>query len=1010
MPRKKNPSKTAKPAPSSTSGQPAVPETPQDTPRYPDFPIVGIGASAGGLEAFEAFIKAIPGDSGMAYILVPHLDPNHVSILPDLLQKHTGIPVCQITDGSRIQPDSVYVIPPNKNLAMLNGRLQLMESLEPRGVHLPIDSFFRSLAMDQGTNAVCIILSGTGTDGTLGVKAIKGEAGMVMVQDIASARYDSMPRNAIATGLADYVLPPDQMPEQLIKYALHATDQDRPLISIREGQLPDILQKIYILLRTRTNHDFSRYKHNTICRRIERRMNVHQISDITDYVRYLQENDHEIHILFKELLIGVTNFFRDPVAFDILRDRILPALLKNKPDDYCIRVWTPGCSSGEEPYSIAIILHELMEALNRHFTVQIFGTDIDEDAVQSARAGLYPTSISVDVGPKRLTRYFTKEDEFYRINKNIREMLVFAPQNLIKDPPFTKLDLLCCRNLLIYLNAELQKQILPVFHYSLKPDGILFLGSSETIGPFSHSFAVRDRKWKIFRRKTSPVDSHTALELPLSHGAYKSDVPDAPETIKKAEELSAFQLVETILQQSDTPPCAIVDDKGDIIYIHGHIGKFLEPAEGRISVNILEMARPGLKKALADALQKVRIYRQETICRGLRIQHNGHYIFIDLRVKPILEHLEHIVQSMMMVVFQETVEPETGKTDRQEPVRSVSKSGKKMDAKDLEHELISTRENLQTTIEELQTSNEELKSTIEELQSTNEELQSTNEELETSKEELQSLNEESITVNAELQSRIDELSKTNDDMKNLLDSTQIATIFLDTDLYLRRFTPKATELINLRGTDIGRPISHFTSTLEKENLVEYANDVLDTLTTKEIEVHTRDQRDFLMRLMPYHTTTNVIDGVVITFNDITDRKRIHEALQANEEKYRVLFETIDIGVIYQDTEHNILSVNAAAERILGFKSHQMQEQIYLDIPWMAVKEDGTDLPGENHPTTTALQTGKPVKNMVMGIMNPHEEKRRWILVSAIPLVKSGESHPHQVYTIFRDITQEKQRG
>ncbi|MFH1743897.1 MAG: chemotaxis protein CheB [bacterium] len=581
------------------------------------FPIVGIGASAGGLQAFEEFLREMPVDSGMAFVVVAHLDPTHVSILPELLQKQTKMPVHQISDGMKIMPDSVYVIPPNRQLTILNGVLQLTEPSQPRGANLPIDSFFRSLAQDQGANAVCIILSGTGTDGTLGLKAIKGEVGMVMVQDEESAKYDGMPRSAMATNLADYVLPPGKMPEQLIKYMKYAVQKTAPRIVPIEGKIPDALQRIYVILRTRTSHDFSLYKKNTICRRIERRMNVHQIENISDYVRYLQESERELSILFKELLIGVTNFFRDPDAFESLKKKALPELLKKKPDDSNIRVWVPGCSSGEEAYSIAIILHETLEESRCHFNVQIFGTDIDEDAIDVARAGVYPASISTDVGQERLNRYFVKEDDGqYRIKKTIREMLVFAPQNVIKDPPFTKLDLICCRNLLIYLGQELQRRLLPLFHYSLVERGVLFLGSSETVGQSTDLFALIDKKWKIFRR--NPVSApHVALGVPAAPTLRAIPEPEVSETIKKAEELSMLQVLELILQQSDTPPCAIIDDTCNVIYIHGRTGRFLEPAEGKVSINLLEMARPGLKTELAAAIRKVSLCTNRR--RSLRI-------------------------------------------------------------------------------------------------------------------------------------------------------------------------------------------------------------------------------------------------------------------------------------------------------------------------------------------------------------------------------------------------------
>ncbi|MCB2180518.1 MAG: PAS domain-containing protein [Desulfobulbaceae bacterium] len=836
-------------------------------------PVVGIGASAGGLEAFEAFFSAMPADAGLAFILVPHLDPTHGSIMPELIQKRTTMPVLQIKDGMRVEPDTVYVVPPNQNLSILNGTLQLMELSRPRGVNLPIDSFLRALARDQGANAVGIILSGTGSDGTLGVKAIKGEAGMVMVQDEESAKYDGMPRSAIATGLADYVLPPGEMPGQLVKYLRHAVNKKTATILADDGRMPDALQKICILLRSRTGHDFSLYKKNTILRRLERRMHVHQIDEVKDYVTYLQKSEVEADILFKELLIGVTNFFRDAQAFEALRGKILPELLKEKPDGDTLRVWVAGCSSGEEAYSVAILLQEVMEDLGRRFNVQIFGTDIDEDAVNAARAGIYPASIAGDVSALRLKRWFSKQDNQYRIKKSIREMLVFAEQSIIKDPPFTKLDLICCRNLLIYLGPELQKRLIPLFHYSLKPNGILFLGSSEAIGQALDLFAVVDKKWKIYKRKSlSAAAARLGLELPVAPAIRESTQPQLPEPIRKTEELSAFQLVETILQQVNAPPCVIIDETSNIIYVHGRTGKYLEPAMGKVSVNILDMARPGLKMDLAAAIRGATANQQECIRHGVAIEHEGGHLSIDLIVKPVLDH--RALRGLMMVIFQEIDLPAKKKS----AVKQSSTRKKNDTVENLEQELQYTRENLQTTIEELETANEELKSTNEELQSTNEELQSTNEELETSKEELQSLNEEAATVNAELQSRIDELSITNDDMKNLLDSTQIATIFLDIDLCVRRFTPKAVDIIPLSGIDAGRPINHFATALIDTDLAEDAHEILQNLGMKEKEVRSKEGAVYRMRIRPYRTVNNVIDGVVITFEDITVLKEAQAAL------------------------------------------------------------------------------------------------------------------------------------
>jgi two-component system CheB/CheR fusion protein len=952
------------------------------------YPIVGIGASAGGLEALEAFFKAMPDDAGVAIVLVVHLDPSHVSILPELLQKHTKMPVCQVQDGMDVQRDHVYVIPPNKDLSILHGRLSLMDLVHPRGANLPIDSFLRALAQDQHGNAVCVILSGTGTDGTLGVSAIKGEAGMVMVQDEESAKYEGMPRSAIGTGLVDYVLPPDKMPDQLIKYTRHETQKIGPGTTPVEGAITQALQKVFVILRTRTEHDFSQYKKNTICRRIERRMNVHQIDEISDYVRYLQESDSEVHILFKELLIGVTSFFRDPDAYTILQNEALPKLLAEKPDDSAVRVWVPGCATGEEAYSVAIVLHQCMEKIGRHFHVQIFGTDIDEDAIAVARNGVYPESIFGDVGAERIARYFTEEEDGrYRVKKLIRETLVFAPQNVIKDPPFTKLDLLCCRNVLIYLGAELQKKVLSLFHYSLRPGGILFLGSSETIGQSTDLFTLHDKKWKIFCREATTPTAQAVLDFPRQPETYEGLDLDVPETVQKAEALSALQLVETILEKSDTPPCAIINDACNVVYIHGRTGRFLEPAEGKASVNILEMARRGLKGELTVAIRQVATHKQEVTCKGLEVEHNGGKLLVDMTVKPILEQIA--MRGLMMVVFEEKETPPR----EEKPVRkrAATKSPKRS-AEELEKELQYTRESLQTTIEELETSNEELKSTNEELQSTNEELQSTNEELETSKEELQSLNEESATVNAELQARIDELSRTNDDMKNLLDSTSISTVFLDTDLRVHRFTPRVTEIIPLTATDIGRPIQHLASTLVDVELAELGQEVLRDLAVREVEVRSKQDSRYVMRVRPYRTLGNVIDGVVFTFEDITDRVQREKEVQDAKAYAEAIVETVRESLIILDQDLKIVSANRSfyhkfqvtPEETEGRHVYELGNRQW-DIPSLRellerILPERTAFDG--YEVEHVFETIGPKRMLLNARKMEHEiEERRWILLA-----------------------------
>jgi two-component system CheB/CheR fusion protein len=834
-----------------------------------NFPIVGIGASAGGLEAFEQFFTRMPGDSGMAFVLVQHLDPSRTSMMPELLQRLTTMKVVQAKHRTKVQPNCVYLIPPNKGMIIVNRTLRLTPPVTSHGVRLPIDVFFRSLAEDQRERAIGIILSGNGTDGTLGVKAIKEELGMVMAQDVNSAKYDGMPSSAVDTGLVDYVLPPDKMPAQLVTYVQRSLPWAAPRAAVMVGKSPDALYNIFKVLRSQTGHDFTLYKKNTICRRIERRMNVHQIDGASTYLRFLQQNPQEVGMLFKELLIGVTNFFRDPEAFKALGRKWLPRLLADKPKEYTVRVWVPGCSTGEEVYSIAIVLRECLNQSRRNYQAQIFGTDIDERAVELARPGEYPGNIVADVSPQRLKRFFIKDGDLYRIRKDIREMVVFAPQNIIKNPPFTKLDLLCCRNLLIYLDPELQKKLFPLFHYTLKPGGLLFLGSSESIGGFQDYFTALDKKWKIYQRKeTAAAAAPTMIDFPAPGQTSFANEKESAKEPRRGRPGVLPDLVTRLVLDEYSPACVVVNEKGDILYIHGRTGKFLEPAAGQAHMNIVDMAREGLKFELAAAIRRAHGQEKDVRYPRLQVQSNGARQLLDLTVKRLRE--PESLRGLLLIVFEEIESPRTveaGKAKGRLPTQQRQRVA------ELEQELKYTREHLQTTVEELETSNEELKSTNEELQSTNEELQSTNEELETSKEEMHALNEELITVNTELQSKLEQLTQARDDMKNLLDGTRIATIFLDNSLCVKRFTTEASRLINLIPSDVGRPIGHIVSNLKLETLVEDVEQVLNTLVFKEVKVQSKDGHWYAMRIMPYRTVENVIEGVVITFVDIHDSQQ-----------------------------------------------------------------------------------------------------------------------------------------
>jgi len=871
-------------------------------------PVVGIGASAGGLKALESFFAQMPADSGMAFVVIQHLSPGHKSIMGSLLEKHTAMKVLPARDGTKLKSDCIYLNPPDKNIGILNGTLQLLEPRNSHGTNLPIDYFFRSLAEDQHEKGVCIVLSGTGTDGTLGLKAVKAGGGMTMAQQEADAEYSGMPRSAIDTGMVDYVLPAADMPSRLLKYAQHPYLCEPDVPAGTAKHYDDYVQKIFLNIRSKTGHDFSGYKKNTIYRRIERRMAVHQIERIADYVRLLGENPSEVETLFREMLITVTNFFRDPDAFKILEKKVFSGLLKKRGPDSPLRVWVPGCATGEEAYSVAMLIAETMQRLGVHATVQIFATDIDEEAVEYARAAVYPDSIAADVSPERLKAFFVKDQNSFRIKKQIREMVVFANQSLTKDPPFSKLDMVVCRNVLIYMDTDLQKKVIPLFHYTLIPDGVLFLGSSESIGGFLDFFAPIDTKWKIFKRRKAEMPR--VMEYPGSLPDSTAVASDARNEgkIPPVSEVDIRDIAEMAILEKYGPPCVIVNDKYDILYFSGNTDKYLSPPVGLPSFNILKMSHEALHFKLTAALHKVSKQRTTVVCEGLQFKHHDTYITVDLTVMPVTAARAR--QDLMMVVFEDKTPPEV-------PVKGVKKTkNKKEDFRlaTLEQELQSTREYLQTTIEELETSNEELKSTNEELQSTNEELQSTNEELETSKEEMQSTNEELSTVNAELQSKVDELSRANNDLNNLLASTEIGTIFLDMELNIKRFTPVVEKIFHLIKTDIGRPISDLSAKLVGENVSEDAVQVLRTLNTHEKNVTAESGECFSMRIMPYRTTENVIDGVVITFVDIT---HIVKA-----ERLAAVVKDSNDAVTLLDPAGRILAWNRGAEQMYGYSEEE----------------------------------------------------------------------------------------
>jgi two-component system, chemotaxis family, CheB/CheR fusion protein len=900
------------------------------------FPIVCIGASAGGLEALEQFLGNVPENSGMAYVVIQHLDPTQKGMLPELLQRISKMEVLQVKDRLTIKPNLVYVIPPNKSMSILKGVLHLFDPVEVRGLRLPIDFFLRSLADDQHERAVGVILSGMGSDGSIGIRAIKEKNGIVLVQDPTNAKYNSMPQNAIDSVLVDIVAPANELPAKLLTFVKHI-----PVVkSNLEIEIKDqsALEKIIILLRTHTGNDFSLYKKNTVYRRIERRMSVHKIDKISSYIHFLQENPKEVDILFKELLIGVTNFFRDAAIWEKLEETVIPAIIDNQEEGAILRAWVPGCSTGEEAYSLAIVFKEVLEKIYPHagISMQIFATDLDNEAIETARKGMYPANISADVSSKRLSRFFVKTDDGYRINTEIREMVVFAKHNIILHPPFTKIDILTCRNLLIYMDPELQKKLLGLFYYSITPEGYMVLGTAETLGTQSHLFTPIDAKLKIFKRSFTN-QAPELFDFPSSFSRSKPINIEKQLPIKPP--LNIQMLADQLLLQHFSPPGVLVNDKGDIIYISGRTGKYLEPAVGKANMNIFAMLREGLSNEFPAAFRQAIMKKEVVVLHNLLVGTNGNTQALNITIQWI-DKPEPLF-GMVMVIFTDL--PKIA------GLKQLGEKGTKafnnVRQLELEKELQHAREEMQNTLEEMQTSQEELKSTNEELQSTNEELQSTNEELTTSKEEMQSLNEELQTVNAELTSKVDDFARVNNDMKNLLNSTDIATLFLDKELNIRRFTNEATKIFKLINSDIGRPFTDQVSDLVYPDLSADALEVLRTLVFKQKQIPAKDGRWFSIRIMPYRTFDDRIDGLVITFVNNSDIKHLEGELLETDQMHRLILNSSSDVIIRLSADWKILEFNPEAEKFFGKKHKTVLNQNYfqLFVPEMMQKKTENEM-------------------------------------------------------------------
>jgi two-component system, chemotaxis family, CheB/CheR fusion protein len=857
-----------------------APAKPQDASRKSaknDFLIAAIGASAGGMQAFTELVRTLPADTGMAFVLIQHLDPKHHSILAELLAKETVMKVAEVTGLMKVEPNHVYVIPPNASMTITDHTLHLSPRGESPAGHMTTDHFMRSLAEDQGNRAVGVILSGTGSDGTLGMVEIQAHGGITFAQDESTAKYDGMPRSAIAAGCVDYVLPPKEIAHELARIARHPyVFRDR---SVESAEMISVgtsgLSSIFGMLRRATGLDFTHYRQTTIVRRIHRRMVVHKIEKLDDYVKYLRSNPAELKALYQDMLINVTSFFRNPRVFDALKSQVFPNILRNRPTDSTIRIWTPGCASGEESYSLAILLLEFLGDKAAHVPIQLFGTDVSETSITKARAGVYPDNIRGDVPAERLRRYFTQTEGGYRISKSIRDICIFAQHNLLNDPPFSQMDLICCRNLLIYLEPVLQNKVISLFHYAIRANGYLVLGTSEGVGHLSTLFAAEDRALKIFSKKATAA--RQVVSFALNREADRDErgaVPAQNHLLDiGANYAEAQKEFDRRLLTQFVPATVFINEDLEIVHSRGNVSRYLKLAPGRPSLSILKMAREGLLLDLRTAIGRSKKENAPVSKKGVRIkngngeEHGGPALLANLEVIPF--SIGKLQEMYFIVVFQDAPAEPARQKESARTARGSASANRRI-AK-LEQELASAQEYLQSVVEAQEGTNEALQSANEEILSSNEELQSTNEELETAKEELQSTNEELSTVNDELRSRNLDVNRINNDLTNLLGSVDIAMVIVGSDLTIRRFTPKAQKIFGLIPGDVGRPMQNINPSIEMPRVQQMVQQVMESSDSMESELTDRGGSRYQLRILPYRTQDNRVDGAVITIVDIFPR-------------------------------------------------------------------------------------------------------------------------------------------
>ncbi len=968
------------------------------------FLVVGVGASAGGLEAFTQLLSALPLKPGMAFILVQHLDPQHHSMLADILSKTSKMPIHEAKDGVTVQPDCIYVIPPNTAIAIAEGKLRLTPRAQSQQPHLPVDFFLRSLAEDQKSNAVGVILSGNGSDGVAGIAAVKAEGGITFAQNESSAKFSGMPHSAIASGHVDFVLPPDQIPDELLKLAQHSyrarvsETKAVPFSSSNNGGL----NKVILLVRNFSGVDFTHYKPPTLQRRIYRRMALQKIEKLEEYASFLHEHPAEVEKLYNDLLINVTRFFRDPHAYEALRLEILPRMVKNRTPDTPIRIWAPGCSSGEETYSLAIATLEFLGQAGLNIPLQIFGTDVSEASLEKARKGIYPENISEDVAPERLRRFFIRVEGGYIISKSVRDTCVFSRHNLFNDPPFSNMDLVCCRNVLIYMGSMLQKKIIPMLHYALKPSGFLFLGSSESVSGFEDMFEAVDKKHRIFLPKPTATRHH------LDIGRYRLGtgiVHDNGGLGKESEERGADVQKEAdrIILANHAPPGVIVNDNMDVLHFRGRTSAYLEPASGKASFNLLRMARQGLAAPLQIAIKRAKKTDAVVKTQGIPLQLNGVTRTVGIEVAPIqVAPREH---RCFLVLFEENTPAKGARPPTPAAKDARSRSAENQEISRLKRDLTESQDAMGALIEAHEANAEDLRSAHEEVISANEELQSTNEELETSKEELQSANEELNTLNEELRNRNQELGQSNSDLLNVMSSANLPLVLVGSDLRIRRFTPSADRAFHIVASDIGRPLTHIRSKIDTPDLEPLILSVVDSLAPLERDVTDARGYWYSLQIRPYRTVDNKIDGAVLSLVDIDTQKRSGEQERKTREFAEAIVDTVREPLLLLDSDLKILKANASFYATFRVNPQETEHRFLYRIgneQW-------------NVPKLRAL-----LENSLVGSVDEHEVRDfevehdfpgigpKTMLVNARRISESSPNREPLILLAFEDITARKQ--